>query len=122
MKCKERRFRSSTSDQKFTCLKCSDNIKLSRSLVQNHLRKHRLSLQDYLDKYDLSENRDMLVNIRLWVQNQDYMLQLTENAERRRSQSGPDQERETAAETITSVADGVADKGEGDEDGLGDDG
>ena len=79
MKCKERRFRSSISDQMFTCLKCSDNIKLSRSMVQNHLRKHRLSLQEYLDKYDLPENRDMLVNIRLWVQNQDYMLQLSGN-------------------------------------------
>ena len=43
---------------------------------------------------------------------------ILENAERRRSQSEQDQERETAAETITSVAD----EGEGDENGLGDDG
>ena len=48
----------------------------------------RLSLQDYLDKYDTPENRENLVNVRLWVQNTEYLNKISEVAERRRSRSG----------------------------------
>ena len=48
----------------------------------------RLSLQDYLDKFDSPENRERLVNVRLWVQNTEYLNKISEVAERRRSRSG----------------------------------
>ena len=49
---------------------------------------YRLSLQDYLDKFDTPENRERLVNVRLWVQNTEYLNKISEVAERRRSRSG----------------------------------
>ena len=47
-----------------------------------------MSLQDYLDKFDTPENREKLVNVRLWVQNTEYLNKISEVAERRRSRSG----------------------------------
>ena len=49
---------------------------------------YRLSLQDYLDKFDTPDNRERLVNVRLWVQNTEYLNKISEVAERRRSRSG----------------------------------
>ena len=37
----------------------------------------RLNLQEYLDKYDIPENKDKLVNIRLWVQNLEYLNKIS---------------------------------------------
>ena len=36
------------SAETFHCLKCSANIKLSRTFVENHLRKHRLVLDELI--------------------------------------------------------------------------
>ena len=97
-----------SAENNFICLKCDSHVKLSRNFVENHLRKHRLSLQEYLDKYDVPENKERLVNVRLWVQNSEYLSRISgewrcfssftlkkisnafvaEVAERRRSRSG----------------------------------
>ena len=84
-KMKERRFRGSRGDGSllyspepmFSCLKCSDSVKISRSLVENHLRRHRLSLHEYLDKYDTPDNAEKLTNVRMWIQNEDYMFKIS---------------------------------------------
>ena len=85
-KLKERRFRPSGSgeassdyqtEQMFRCLKCSQETKLARNFVVNHLRKHRLSLQEYLDKFDTPENQSKLASVRLWVQKEEYLNKIS---------------------------------------------
>jgi len=71
----------------FQCLKCSQEVKFSRNFVKNHLRKHRLNFQEYLDKYDIPENKEKLHRVRQWVQNEEYLTKISEVAERRRSRS-----------------------------------
>ena len=88
----------------FLCLKCSQETKLSRNFVVNHLRKHRLSLQEYLDRFDTPANQTKLASVRLWVQKEEYLskisgeenilsgssenISIPEAGERRRSRSG----------------------------------
>ena len=66
-----------SAENNFICLKCDSHVKLSRNFVENHLRKHRLSLQEYLDKYDVPENKERLINVRLWVQNSEYLSRIS---------------------------------------------
>ena len=111
---KERRFRAgqeagqdSTAwpEPQFHCLKCDQKVKHSRPSVQNHLRKHRLSLQEYLDRYnsflkkheftdqsvlwrfDSAENLERLHRVRQWVQSEEYLTRIQEVADIRRSRS-----------------------------------
>eukprot|EP00090_Calanus_glacialis_P007449 TRINITY_DN15878_c0_g1_i2.p1 TRINITY_DN15878_c0_g1~~TRINITY_DN15878_c0_g1_i2.p1 ORF type:complete len:603 (-),score=178.26 TRINITY_DN15878_c0_g1_i2:5-1813(-) len=95
-KTKEKRFQGGrpegSSDDfswetNFQCLKCSQEVKFSRNFVKNHLRKHRLSFQEYLDKYDSEENKDKLSRVRQWVQNEEYLNKISEIAEIRKSRS-----------------------------------
>ena len=85
-KLKERRFRPSGSaeassdyqtEQMFLCLKCRQETKLARNFVVNHLRKHRLSLQEYLDKFDTPDNQSRLASVRLWVQKEEYLSKIS---------------------------------------------
>ena len=61
----------------FRCLKCGQETKLARNFVVNHLRKHRLGLQEYLDKFDTPENQSRLASVRLWVQKEEYLSKIS---------------------------------------------
>ena len=85
-KVKEKRFRASTAsevgseflaEQVFHCLKCGQETKLTRSAVVNHLRRHRLSLQEYLDRFDTPTNQTRLGKVRLWVQEEEYLSRIS---------------------------------------------
>ena len=81
-KVKEKRFRASTSSsdfltEQFSCIQCGQETKLSRSLVVNHLRRHRLGLQEYLDKFDTPANQARLGRVRLWVQKEEYLSRIS---------------------------------------------
>ena len=65
------------AEQMFSCLKCGQETKLGRSFVDNHLRRHRLSLQEYLDTFDTPDNQSRLATVRQWVQQEEYLNKIS---------------------------------------------
>ena len=65
------------AEQMFSCLKCGQETKLGRSFVDNHLRRHRLNLQEYLDTFDTPDNQSRLATVRQWVQQEEYLNKIS---------------------------------------------
>eukprot|EP00092_Neocalanus_flemingeri_P013914 GFUD01015009.1.p1 GENE.GFUD01015009.1~~GFUD01015009.1.p1 ORF type:complete len:1844 (+),score=612.96 GFUD01015009.1:251-5782(+) len=56
----------SIAETMFECLKCGTKIMQTQELVLNHLKRHKFSLEDYIDNYSEEGNSDKFSAIMIW--------------------------------------------------------
>merc|ERR1711892_374627 len=56
----------SNTESLFECLKCGTKIMQTQELVTNHLKRHKYTLDEYIDTYSTESNSDNFSAIILW--------------------------------------------------------
>eukprot|EP00091_Calanus_sinicus_P024833 TRINITY_DN9121_c0_g1_i1.p1 TRINITY_DN9121_c0_g1~~TRINITY_DN9121_c0_g1_i1.p1 ORF type:complete len:239 (-),score=62.10 TRINITY_DN9121_c0_g1_i1:17-733(-) len=59
----------SIAESMFECLKCGTKIMQTKELVTNHLKRHKFTIDEYIDNYSEEGNSDKFSAIVLWKTN-----------------------------------------------------
>merc|ERR1711915_619100 len=79
----------SISDSMFECLKCGTKIMQTRELVLNHLKRHKLTLEKYIDTFAGEQNLDKISTIIEWKNDTSLSgIKVDSKPERRSSRRG----------------------------------
>jgi len=79
----------SISDSMFECLKCGTKIMQTRELVLNHLKRHKLTLEKYIDTFAGEQNLDKISTITEWKNDTSLSgIKVDSKPERRSSRRG----------------------------------
>ena len=63
----------------FGCEKCTEEVIYTKYPVVKHLKKHRMSLQDYCQKYDPQEKNEKLSLVRELIDREEFRAAIAED-------------------------------------------